>query len=284
MVQFWGHSRRPGLRLGSFEFSPPRSTHLHEREHDKNAKHFGLTQEAEPDYSDYEEPDGNGLHGCHSHLQLIDPETLAADIAVYYGMVSFVDHCVGRILDRLEALGLADDTLVVFTSDHGHFFGQHGLGAKGPFMYEDLVRVPLIASMPSAIPAGQKSSALHSLVDLAPTFLSACGLPVPRSMTGSNQWPAWTSSSPDIRDHVIVENRLNPYRLNQRTYIDKRYKLTVYCEQDEGEMFDLEKDPGERDNLWNQPAYESLKCRLLQKYCQAELRKEPVLMPRVSSA
>ena len=75
-------------------------------------------------------------------------------------------------------LGLAENTLVLFTSDHGHLFGQHGLTAKGPFHYEDLVRVPFIAR-PKRIPAAAKSDALQSLVDLAPTFLSAVGAAAP---------------------------------------------------------------------------------------------------------
>ena len=104
-----------------------------------------------------------------------------------------MDSQIGRILDRLEALGLAEDTLLVFTSDHGHLFGQHGLTAKGPFHYEDLVRVPLIVGQPGRVPAGRRSPALQSLVDFAPSFLAAAGIPIRASMTGLDQ----TSSGMD---------------------------------------------------------------------------------------
>ena len=113
-------------------------------EHDKNPEHFRKTQEESPDFSDWQESGGNVMHGCSSHLQ--DQESLAKEIAVYYGMISCMDKYIGKILDQLDALGLADNTLIVFTSDHGHFFGHHGLNAKGPFHYEDLVKVPFIAS------------------------------------------------------------------------------------------------------------------------------------------
>ena len=74
------------------------------------------------------------------------------NMAVYYGMISFMDEQIGRILDALDRLGLAGNTLVVFSTDHGHFLGQHGLIAKGAFHYEDLLRVPFLVAAPAAIP------------------------------------------------------------------------------------------------------------------------------------
>ena len=95
-----------------------------------------------PDFSDYQEPGGQGLHGFHSHLHSDDE--LRRSLACYYGMISLMDAEVGRILDCLDRLGIAENTLVVFTTDHGHFLGQHGLIAKGAFHYEDLLRIPMI--------------------------------------------------------------------------------------------------------------------------------------------
>jgi len=86
------------------------------------------TQEASPDFSMYRED--HHTHGHQSHR--IDEQELRKNIAVYYGMMSFIDHEIGRILDALDRLGAADETLVLFTTDHGHFLGQHGLIAKGP--------------------------------------------------------------------------------------------------------------------------------------------------------
>lgn len=108
-------------------------------EHDSSVPHLKLTQTTRPDYSQWRES-SQSLHGLHSHLH--SRESLARDIAVYYGMISLMDKYIGRILDRLHQLQLDNDILVVFTTDHGHFFGQHGLIAKGPFHYEDMIRGP----------------------------------------------------------------------------------------------------------------------------------------------
>ncbi|MDO9541392.1 MAG: sulfatase-like hydrolase/transferase, partial [Kiritimatiellia bacterium] len=192
-------------------------------EHKNNPPHFGMTQQKAPDFSGYQEPGGSSCHGFDSHL--LDRKELAKDIAIYYGMISLMDKYIGNILHGLDKLGLAENTLVIFTSDHGHFFGQHGLTAKGPFHYEDMIRVPFIASWPGVIPAGGETDALQSLVDLAPTFLGLAGLAIPRTMTGVCQKDVWTGGRKSIRDHIIVENRHQPTTIHLKTYVDKRYKL-----------------------------------------------------------
>lgn len=251
-------------------------------EHDRNPPHFARTQQENPDFSEYAEPDGNTVHGFHSHLQ--NRDELAKDIAIYYGMVSMLDDAVGRILNRLEELGMAENTLVVFTSDHGHYFGQHGLIAKGPFHYEDGVKVPFLVSWPGRVPAGRRSEALQSLVDLPGTFLRLCGIDVPRSMVSVDQSEVWQGSRVSARDHVVVENRHQPTTINLKTFIDRRYKLTIYYDRPYGELFDLEQDPGEVNNLWDDPAAVSLKSELMARFLSAEMGKEILPMPRVSLA
>lgn len=252
-------------------------------EHENNPPHFKLTQQEAPDYSDWQEPEGQGMHGFTSHV--IDPELHRKNIAVYYGMVSMMDKYIGRILDKLDALGLADDTVVVFTTDHGHFMGQHGLIAKGAFHYEDMIRVPFIVRDPdSTLPGGTRSDALQSLVDLAPTMLSAAGLPIPRSMTGVDQRPVWLGEAESARDHVIVENHHQPTTIHVKTYVNDRYKLTVYYNRAYGELFDLDADPRELNNLWDRPEHAALKADLVMKLLHAEMGKEPLWMPRVWGA
>lgn len=243
--------------------------------------HFAKTQEANPDYSMYDEPDGHNCHGFHSHR--VDRKALARDVAVYYGMISLMDKYIGRILDKLDELGLTDDTLVVFSTDHGHYYGHHGLVAKGAFHYEDAIRVPFLASLPGSIPAGGVSQSLQSLVDLAPTFLDYAGIPVPRAMTGVSQRPTWDGGGPS-REHVIVENRHQPTTIHMKTWIDARYKLTVYYNRPYGELFDLQADPHERVNLWDRPDCQALRGELLLKFLHAEMGKEPLWMPRVWGA
>jgi arylsulfatase A-like enzyme len=255
---------------------------LHEGEHENNPPHFKMTQEKNPDFSVYDEKDGNCCHGFHSHLQ--DRKSLAKDIAVYYGMISLMDKYIGVILDKLDALGLSENTLVVFTTDHGHFYGHHGLNAKGAFHYEDLIKIPFIVRMPGKVPYGKTDKSLQSLVDLAPTFLDVCGINVPRTMTGISQKEVWTGGKDSVRNCVMVENRHQPTTVFHKTYIDDRYKITVYFEKEYGELFNLQDDPGEIRNLWGDPTHDKLQKSLLLKFIHAEMGKEPIWMPRVYGA
>lgn len=250
-------------------------------EHEANPPHFRLTQEEKPNFSAYKES-GFGVHGFHSHRH--EGEELRKDIAVYYGMISLMDKYIGTILDKLDELGLAEDTLVVFTSDHGHLFGQHGLIAKGAFHYEDLLRVPMIVRYPGRVPAGKVSGSLQSLVDYAPTLLSLAGLPIPSSMTGVDQSEVWNGTRESVRDHILCENHHEPTTVHLKSYVNERYKLTVYYNHTYGELFDLKDDPQELRNLWDDPAYAALKAELLLRYAWAELGKEPIPMPRIAGA
>jgi len=250
-------------------------------EFDRMPPHFGKTRETQPDVSMYQET-RHGNHGLHSHLH--DPASLRRDMAVYYGMISFMDQQIGRILDALDRLAIANNTLVVFTTDHGHFLGQHGLIAKGPFHYEDLLKLPFIVRYPGRVPRGRTHDALQALVDLAPTFLAAADIPVPGIMQGVNQLPVWQATAECVRHNVIVENRHQPTAVHLRTYIDERYKLTVYRDQPYGEVFDLETDPDERRNRWDDPDCGALKGELLHRFVNAELQREPTRMDRIANA
>jgi uncharacterized sulfatase len=173
---------------------------------------------------------------------------------------------------------------VVFTSDHGHFYGQHGLVAKGAFHYEDMIRVPFLVRMPGRVPAGGRADALQSLVDLAPSFLGAAGLPIPRAMTGVDQSGVWFGVRAGARDHILVENRHEPTTIHVKTYVNARYKITVYYNRDYGELFDLQEDPAEVHNLWERPDFAGLKADLMMKLLFAEMGKEPLWMPRIWGA
>jgi uncharacterized sulfatase len=205
-------------------------------------------------------------------------------MAIYYGMISFMDAEIGKILDRLDTLGIADSTLVVFSTDHGHFLGHHGLTAKGAFHYEDLIRLPFLVRMPGTVPAGARSTAIQSLVDLAPTFLTAAGEAVPGVMQGVSQWEVWRGEVDLARDWALVENRHQPTRLHLRTYVEDRYKLTVYRGDDYGELFDLEEDPEERHNRWADPGYAEIKLALMHRFLQAEISREQTRFPRIAHA
>ncbi|MEO0515440.1 MAG: sulfatase-like hydrolase/transferase [Planctomycetota bacterium] len=245
-----------------------------------------MTRDTHADFQPFN-ADGKGNHGYHPHVGVTEQELKEAQ-AVYYGMISFMDHWIGQTLDALDDLGITDQTLIVFTSDHGHFLGQHGLIAKGPFHYEDVIRVPFIAAVPGTPESqrGRTSNDIQSLVDLAPTFLDAAGLPPAREMQGESQLPGWRGGETFRgRDHAIVENHHQVgQEVHLRTLVTDRYKLTVYRGRDWGELFDLQDDPGELNNRYDDPAYAKVKHELAFKLIQADLEREPAPQPRIAGA
>ena len=243
--------------------------------------YWRLTQEKNPDIKPYKKS-GHGLHGMHSHLH--DREELKKQIAVYYSMVSMMDKYIGQILDKLDELGLTENTLIIFTTDHGHFYGHHGLVAKGPFMYEDLIRVPWIVSFPGQIPASKVSAAIQSAVDIVPTILDYCDIRIPDGIAGKSQKEVWNGKTEKVRDYAICEYNAERDSIYTKTFINERYKITVFLNMEFGELYDLQSDPAESKNLWNVPQYADLKAKLLLKFIQAGMDSEPVFMPRLAIA
>ena len=196
-------------------------------------------------------------------------------LAAYYAMIELIDDNVGRMLSALEESGQRENTLVIFTSDHGELAGDHQLVGKGCRFYECLVRVPLICSWPGQISAGAVSDALVELVDIAPTLLELVGVTAPAKMQGRSLWPLLTGAATGHRDFVRSEyyRALNPdapgrehLQGSYATMIrDQRYKLVCYHDRAMGEFFDLGADPGEFDNLWDDPDYAEVRFALLKQ-------------------
>ncbi len=194
------------------------------------------------------------------------PDNQLRDIlALTYGMVSFVDSQIGRIMAALHSTGLSENTIVVFLADHGDMMGDHGIINKGPFHFDGLLKVPMIWSCPSRFEPGRTSDALFSLLDFAPTILDLAGVPVPEGEVPATPecpemlppWPG-VSASPVLRgecdavqDSVIVENDEDYLGLRLRTLITERYHITAYPGQPYGELFDLQTDPQQLRNLWD---------------------------------
>ena len=121
-------------------------------------------------------------------------------------------------------------------------------------------------------------------MDLSPTFLSMLGVEVPASMTGIDQSDTWRGLKQSCRDSVIVENRHEPTTIHVKTYVEDRYKITVYYNREYGEIFDLKTDLSEIDNLWDKPEHSELKAKLIKRLLFAEMGKEPLRMPRIAGA
>jgi uncharacterized sulfatase len=183
----------------------------------------------------------------------------------YWGMTSLLDHHVGRVLDAVDELGLAQDTLVVYTCDHGELMGDHFLEGKGPCHYDGSVRVPTLARFPGRIPAGRRCEALVNNVDLAPTFLAAAGLEPHPLMQGVDQLEVWQGRAAAARQGAWIDYRAER-GLYVNSWITERWRLSVHATADRGdelELYDLREDTGEFVNLADDPAYAGTMARLM---------------------
>ena len=182
-------------------------------------------------------------------------EQWAPVVSRYLGQISLLDAQVGRLLEALEALGLADNTLVIYTTDHGDLCGGHGMVDKHYVMYEDVVHVPLIVRWPGVTQPGTVSDAMvtHAL-DLASTICEATGLEVPEAYQGRSllpllhrelpaAWPTEVLSTYDGAQFVLYVERM---------LRDRRFKY-VWNPTDVDELYDLEADPWELCNIVAQP-------------------------------
>src|SRR5690606_21501914 len=193
--------------------------------------------------------------------------------AAYWAMCDLIDDQVGRMMETLEETGQLENTIVIFMSDHGEMLGDHGIYLKGPYFYEPAIKVPLIVSMPGTVLQGQRSTALVELVDIAPTLLEAAGLPRYPGMQGRSLWPMLTGEAPldQHRDDIYCEyyNAMPWHRdpTAQATMVrTERYKL-VAVHGVGGELYDLERDPNETHNQWDNPDYAPVKLELFSRLC-----------------
>ncbi len=180
-------------------------------------------------------------------------------IALTYGMISMVDDAIGSILGWLKMLRLDDDTIVIFTSDHGDFMGDHQLLLKGALHYRGLVRVPFIWSDPNVAAKGLVNHGLCGTLDIARTVLCRAGLQAYNGIQGENLMEAVSGGATGHDSLVIEEHQRRGYmgfrnNFRARTLITPRERLTLYEGAGWGELYDLDRDPDECNNLWDDPA------------------------------
>ncbi|HEY9291378.1 MAG TPA: sulfatase-like hydrolase/transferase [Microlunatus sp.] len=188
--------------------------------------------------------------------------------ASYYAMVSLIDDEVGRILDALEAQGLSDETVVIFTSDHGEMLGDHQLMLKGPMMYDCAVKVPLLIRWPGRIPADTRISDLVEWIDLTATVVTLTGAELPRCQ-GLSMIGLADGSATEHRGWALCEyrNSGHPYDQPVHTTMVRRDDIKIITHHGApsstrdrtGELYDLGTDPDELINLWNDPAHLELR-------------------------
>lgn len=187
-----------------------------------------------------------------------------------YGMITMIDDSVGQILATLDRLGFTDDTMIIYTSDHGDMMGDHGLILKGPLPFNGILNVPLIWKVPGLTKAGSVSEALVSAVDLAPSILNLCPIDpeaLPPDMQGVDITPVLKDPGLKVRDCCFIEideadnglarampivtEAFGNMEMRIKYLVTERYSLTLYNGlKNYGDLFDRRNDPEERNNLW----------------------------------
>jgi arylsulfatase len=199
------------------------------------------------------EPDSKQLHRMRAH---------------YFANITMIDEQIGGILKMLEDKQYLDNSVLVFTSDHGENLGDHGHIQKWN-MYDEVTRVPMIVWAPGRFAAGRKVDQLCQHFDIVPVLLELAGLSIPDSMPAQSLMAALVGDRIfEGRQYVFSENA-DPGRLDdetrQMTMIrSEQWKLVHYLgSKGEGELYDLMNDPAENNNLWNRPGYEEIKTNML---------------------
>jgi uncharacterized sulfatase len=169
----------------------------------------------------------------------------------YFGMVSHIDDSVGRILKFLEDNNLVDNTIIIFTSDHGDMFFEHNRRNKG-VPYEASARIPFVIRYPGKIPAGKIINTAYTNVDFTPTILSLMTVKTDAEFHGSDTAEDFTNS-----EKVVNSDRITYYAKSGGwwvTAVNDRYKLVI-DKKEKPYLFDLEKDPDELINFYNDKVY-----------------------------
>ena len=190
-------------------------------------------------------------------------------IALNYGSITMIDDSIGRVLGSLEKNGMLDNTVIIFTTDHGDFMGDHQLLLKAAIHYQGLIRVPCIWVDPTHPNQGISNDALCGTLDLANSILDRAGIEGFNGMQGLSL--SQIIEGGDGHDSMIIEEGqrrgymgLEP-NFRARTLVTGDWRLTMYSGVNWGELYNLKNDPNEFDNLWNDVASAKIQAELIEK-------------------
>lgn len=192
-------------------------------------------------------------------------------IAHTYGMIHLVDDTIGRILHELDTLHLRDNTIIIFTSDHGEHLGDHYLLFKcAP--YDELTHVGMIWNAPQTLPVGHTFDGLSSHIDFVPTLLDMLDIPCPHGVQGISHRDGIMGTRDTGRPYILVEDddvRSDDYNRTIRT---AHYRMTRYAGLGMGDLFDLDNDPTEFANRYSDPQYRTVRDELTEQLLDATLK------------
>jgi arylsulfatase len=201
-----------------------------------------------------------------------DPQLVKA---YYYAMIEKIDQSVGVLIDELERLGELENTIFIFTSDHGELLGDHGLIYKGCRFFESLVHIPLVISWPTKFSQNVRKEALVETIDIAPMLLEVAGIAIPEDMQGKSLIPLLVEENLDGKQihkefvsceyHGAIGGDIMTDQTHGVMYFDGKYKVCVYHGHEVGEIYDLENDPSEFNNLWFSSDFQNTKADLINR-------------------
>jgi arylsulfatase A-like enzyme len=216
------------------------------------------------------------------------PEQVREIIALTHGYMGFVDWGVGQLMAALKRNNQLDNTIIIFTSDHGDMMGDHGMVLKVAMHYRGCIGVPLIVSAPGK--AAGRSTALVSSIDIAPTLLELAGAAPFVGVQGKSLAPIMDDHRATVRDALLIEEdqnhdfALQGRPLKMRTLVTAEARMTRYYHSDHGELFDLNSDPDEMNNLFSQESGRFLRTRLMEQLADTLIDYEPERQRLTASA
>ena len=246
-----------------FPFAPP-DPYCYQYEPDEMV----LPRESEGDLAGKPPHVAQAFHskGAEGPLSDVTDEQKREVIAHTYGMIALVDDQVGRLLNELDELGISENTIVIFCSDHGELLFDHGLLKKGPFLYEGLVRVPLLMRWPRRLDAGRRIEGLFSLSDLTPTLLSLIGVEGWPGIEGMDQSNVLQGDDAIERTAALIEYYGGRETFDDgqrlRALVTEQWKLIHYVGEPFGELYDLTADSEEFRNVYDDARYAEVRIEL----------------------
>ena len=227
-----------------------------------------------PDFQQYDHNGAYDTPGNFVYDEMTDTDHRWLT-AAYWAMIDQIDFNVGRIVQHLKDIGQYENTIIIYTSDHGESLGDHGIYLKGPYCYENAVHVPFIIHWPGHILNGTTRDALVEMVDIAPTLCEAAGIGRPASFQGRSFYQLITDPDAEDKHRESVYSEYYNSNINHRhplafltTVNDGRWKLTKVhslegAKQITSELYDLKNDPFEHNNLYGNPEYLPEQARML---------------------
>lgn len=206
----------------------------------------------------------------------ITPEAISKTRLAYYANQSLIDKKIGAIIRALKDSGQFQDTLILYTSDHGDYMGDFDLMGKGQYLSEVLMRVPFIVKPPVPEFVGSQSEGLVSTVDIAATFLTATDQPLPPELDGRPLQASWDPhfQGPEARECVYMEAQ------ELRALVSKDWKIVTYYQREYGELYHLKDDPDECQNLWNDPSHSRVREHMRARLADTLISMEPGIKER----